>query len=254
MGSFELKLSGQFKLFLFVAFLVFVTGCKKDLPAHRAVVNPQPDSPVTIHPDIVYTDVVPDAAIRANSPTDIYGLDLNNDGSVDFSFSVSMDSFQCTNQLGREFSVLVTPAPGNKIAIDDSYPSAMGKYETINNTYTDWSAGASQILVHDRDFYGVIAPPDTPGQPHLPIPPRRRQMPFGNGSAARVMDNDCTTFSIGKWQIYDYFYTGLRMVSSGYVYYGWVRLLVNIDSGSFTVCEYAYNRVPDQQILAGQTQ
>ena len=46
---------------------------------------------------------------------------------------------------------------------------------------------------------------------------------------------------------------GLRFDIAGATHYGWARLRVPSPT-SFTLLDYAYNSVPDEAILAGQTQ
>jgi Secretion system C-terminal sorting domain len=54
------------------------------------------------------------------------------------------------------------------------------------------------------------------------------------------------------WNNLSDYYLGLRLLQSGQTYYGWVRLRVN-SSASVTIRDYAYNSIPNQAILAGQT-
>ena len=50
-------------------------------------------------------------------------------------------------------------------------------------------------------------------------------------------------------------YVGLQLIHAGQTYYGWVRMDVNVTAGSasMTIKDYAYNSIPNQPILAGQT-
>lgn len=59
----------------------------------------------------------------------------------------------------------------------------------------------------------------------------------------------------GEWIYETDKYLGLSINVSGLTYYGWVRLDVTVDSvtGFRTIKDYAYNTIPNQPILAGQT-
>lgn len=48
-------------------------------------------------------------------------------------------------------------------------------------------------------------------------------------------------------------YLGLQLHVGPNIYYGWARLDVNSSATGFTIKDYAYNNVANQQILAGQT-
>ncbi|WP_055443600.1 T9SS type A sorting domain-containing protein [Lacinutrix himadriensis] len=49
-------------------------------------------------------------------------------------------------------------------------------------------------------------------------------------------------------------FLGLRFQIAGNTHYGWAKLDVSLSGDSFTVKEYAYNSVPDESIIAGQTE
>jgi hypothetical protein len=46
-------------------------------------------------------------------------------------------------------------------------------------------------------------------------------------------------------------YLGVRLKVAGQWHYGWIRLDVPSNAGSYTVKDYAYNSMPNQQIIAG---
>ena len=60
---------------------------------------------------------------------------------------------------------------------------------------------------------------------------------------------------VGLWNNLSDYYLGLRLLQSGQTYYGWVRLRVAVSLGGASVIirDYAYNSIPNQPILAGQT-
>ncbi len=59
-------------------------------------------------------------------------------------------------------------------------------------------------------------------------------------------------FSSGKWNDTNDHYLGLKIVSGGNTYYGWARLSLTF-LYAVTIKDYAYNSIPDQQILAGES-
>lgn len=46
-------------------------------------------------------------------------------------------------------------------------------------------------------------------------------------------------------------YIGIKMMINENIHYGWIRL--KTDGYSFTIDRYAYNKIPNQQLRAGQT-
>ncbi len=65
----------------------------------------------------------------------------------------------------------------------------------------------------------------------------------------------CYSMIAGGWSSSTDGYVGLKLKKGANVYYGWVRLLVSASSksASFTIKDYAYNNISNQNILAGQT-
>jgi hypothetical protein len=47
-------------------------------------------------------------------------------------------------------------------------------------------------------------------------------------------------------------YLGLKLVVGSNIFYGWARFSFSSSSNAYTFKEYAYNSVPDQQVVAGQ--
>jgi hypothetical protein len=167
---------------------------------------------------IVYTDVTPDSTIF--SPTGSYSLslDLNNDGTSDFKFTVTSGISHCSPEgNGHQSSANVTPLSGSKTANSGGLPSALQESEIIDSLLT-WSSGSNEVLKSKQS--GSFC--------------------FG---------------SSGKWPSFNDRYLGLKISSGGNVYYGWARLSVYADgfSSSITIKDYAYNSIPNQSILAGQT-
>lgn len=205
------------------ASVFFFTGCQKEINTidnEKAIVNTAIG--------IVYTDVNPDSVIYGANPAHQYSLDLNKDGITDFKFEVffapqARSGAEC--QPGPFFYVRVSPVDGstNEIAINGNFPDVLDSLAIVDSTHRQWSADLYQILISGRYNPGC-----------------------GGG------------ISQGYWTGSDDKYLGLKIINSGKIYFGWVRLLVSISKYNFyssislTVRDYAYNSVPNQQILAGQ--
>ena len=165
---------------------------------------------------IVYTDVNPDSSVACNGNQNCnltYFLDLNNDGLVDFRINLG---YYYHNFNVRWVNII--DSVGNAFAISTNGAKKLFMNDTI---------GPSQTWQHDSLAY------------------LRRWSSAVNGSY------------LGEWIYETGKYLGLALNVSGLTYYGWVRLDVTVDASSGTcICiikDYAYNSIPNQPILAGQT-
>lgn len=176
---------------------------------------------------IVYTDVNPDSTIYcAGNCTLNYNLDLNNDANTDFivtTFRVDPP------QIGLETYSNVTANPLNGNAVKDTLVNSI--YVSIPlqfNTVID-----STLLLNQSW--------QTSGSHSLK-----------NGMYGGGLDSDTVW---GLWDSLADYYLGLKLLQSGQTHYGWVRLRVDVTQSyaSVIVKDYAYNSIPNQPILAGQT-
>jgi hypothetical protein len=71
--------------------------------------------------------------------------------------------------------------------------------------------------------------------------------------AVRTLNNACIGVTSGQWVNTAEGYLGLQLISGSNIYYGWARMRTGSFVNSFTLMDYAYNTIPNQQILAGQT-
>src|SRR5258708_5583525 len=62
------------------------------------------------------------------------------------------------------------------------------------------------------------------------------------------------TWSGGPWANTTNRYLGLKFLIDGKVHYGWARMSVRILRNKIRLTGYAYETIPNQQILEGQTQ
>jgi len=173
---------------------------------------------------IVYTDVNPDQTFNSNTS---YNLDLNNDGTIDFTLTTGAYS---TLPSGCQGYACLCHNTGANVSI---YP--LSDSVAING-------GALDMNLNDT-IGGSL--PYSNHQPSLTL---------------RAGSGNCTSFSSysGNWTAPGYL--GLKLIADGQIYYGWVHLSVSVGHGgynycyaSFTLMDYAYNSIPDQLILAGQT-
>jgi hypothetical protein len=168
---------------------------------------------------IIYTDVNPDVG----GPNVDYQLDLNNDGTVDFTIYNYVIS-------GTDRSSLaILPDIGNSILGISSttsvssdfwvYPFALDSGEIISGGKTSWQS----FYVQDLNY------------------------------------SDCGIRG-SQWCGVTDKYLGLRFHVSGNTYYGWARLDVALDQSNWVIKDYAYNsglaegrvRAEGASILAGE--
>ena len=177
---------------------------------------------------IVYTDVIPDVIKRcttvgaACSKED--SIDLNNDGIYDLKLMVSTSSGPLqSNPPPRRGYVRASPLHGSSIKTDTAgYPLAMNLNDAIDAN-GNWMTTPSQILIFRRS---------------------------GFGTGPTVM---------GNWLSSSDRYLGIKLITASQTDYCWVRLTVGV-APLFDIVfafiglkDYAYNSIPNQPILAGQT-
>jgi hypothetical protein len=173
---------------------------------------------------IVYTDVNPDTTVTCSTyPCNkSYNLDLNNDGTVDFTLYSIFDSLHCTPSIFSpnviKQQVYVTSQSGN------------GTFSLMNSAIM---MNASDTISSNLGF--------------SPNPGMLRSVQF----------DSCGLGSYGNWTSTSDHFLGLQMTVGANTYYGWARLNVDVPGSTspvyFTLKDYAYNNVLNQPILAGQT-
>ncbi len=172
---------------------------------------------VSANAQIVYTDVVPDTTgTCSTSPCfKSYNIDLNNDGTTDFTLHTYSNEFVCgTHGIPLKIrQVYVTSQSGNRT-------------DTLMMNAND-TIGSNLAFSTDTLLRKTVVN-CTPGPLNA---------------------------SYGNWSNSSDHYLGLRLTVGGNIYYGWARLNVATISGPvyFTVKDYAYNTVANAFILAGQT-
>lgn len=214
---------------LCISIILFGIGCKKDANTTTRKAGNPPGS------TIIYTDVNPDSVILKLS-ADTFNLDVNNDGVNDFLFLRSYTEDQCSDDLLGSFAwdnnLSVKPATiSNTIMTNASnFPPALDSSALISQDSV-WTNTSGVLL------YG----------------------------ATNVSGHCITTLPKiqGYWLSVSDKYLGLKFIKGNNTYYGWVRLTSTyyvspqnqhvLIPGNFIIKDYAYNSIPNQKILAGQT-
>jgi hypothetical protein len=212
-----------------ISILIFISSCVKQTPPPDPT---KPTPPTPAGSTIIYTDVNPDSSILLT--TDSFNLDLNNDGITDFTFNKSLSSTECRSAVQTAFTfhihLSITPASANNAAMTSALNIALALDADSATTIGPDSlwATTSEVLLE-----GVAISNCTPVAGHA-----------------------------GYWLNVSDKYLGLKFTAGNDTYYGWARLssTYSLKSGSdlivggqLVIKDYAYNSIPDQPILAGQT-
>ncbi len=182
---------------------------------------------VSANAQIIYTDVNPDLTITQNSAgSTSHNLDINNDGITDATMTASLTS-------SSNKAVKVSPSAGSQVPMYGAillakalnYNAIIG---TVSPSGTSWQNAQNAVL---------------------------RQIPLSNSGCPRGCSGGGNPIPFGDWSDSTDRYLPIRFSVGGDWYYGWVRVsVVSLNPGiSFTIKDYAYNSLPNQQILAGET-
>ncbi len=186
---------------------------------------------VSANAQIVYMDINPDTSIirtRLNQ-RGIYSIeqsrDFNNDGIADLKFtlitSIITGGFPPQNSGYTAGTIRATPLNGSAILLGGSgYPAKMN-LNTIISANANWSTVTNQLLFEKK---------------------------LANGN----------TTNLGNWSTTTDGFLGLKVIVGGQTHYCWIQLnAAAFTSGAnaaiLTIKDYAYNSVPNQPILAGET-
>ncbi|MBK9525676.1 MAG: T9SS type A sorting domain-containing protein [Bacteroidetes bacterium] len=183
---------------------------------------------VSAKAQIIYTDVIPDTTFNVSGDT--CQLDLDNNGQADYKLCQFTFPYYCdVCYIGTQQRVAIFPMATNVIAdwtwLSQQWPQCLEFGQVID-------AGLSMSETNHTIIYSQ------PGGGCAPlincVPP-----PAVTWALAWVLDPGPR-------------YLGLRFDIAGATHYGWARLRVP-NAGEFTLMDYAYNSIPNQPILAGQT-
>jgi len=164
---------------------------------------------------IIYTHVH-----RVIGPNSQLGLDLNHDGSIDFSIH---NAYQFHSKSYHSAALWTTTPPANALAGLYSFP------------FSAYALARGAKIGPPKNFKCTFACLD--GRPML-------SLSVGRGG-------------IGQWEGATNQYLGMRFIDrAGGTHYGWARLTVrgNPNSKIFaTLTGYAYETIPNKPIIAGRT-
>ncbi|MBK7851317.1 MAG: T9SS type A sorting domain-containing protein [Bacteroidetes bacterium] len=183
---------------------------------------------------VVYTDVNPDMVLSCIFQTNCspdYSLDLNNDGISDFVLSASKMFVNC-GRCGPTGGH--TMANGNSAVISSTsncwIADTTGGYalNTLINSSLAWTNAIHTLVTKSVNCESCSPSPGS----HLVYLPE-------TGNWINVSGN----------------YLPLKVQVGTDFFYGWIKLgvLIGQNTVSITIYEYAYNSIPNQPILAGQT-
>jgi ureidoglycolate hydrolase len=182
---------------------------------------------------IVYTDVNPDTTItQSTNGSSAYSLDMNNDGITDVTMTAMLNgtvsrSVQVGTSSGSQVLNYSAPAPGGNVILlaKARNNNAIISSTTPSGTNSIWSNAQN---VYFRRIQRIV----------INRPPYYANVTWGD------------------WSNNTDRYLAVRISVAGAWHYGWVRLsvIVSMTSAvSFTIRDYAYNSIPNQPILAGET-
>ena len=180
---------------------------------------------------VVYTDVNPDQTFSVSGS--VYHLDVNNDAAIDFDITHSYSTtvyksgtmYPCYTY-HYYYSNSITVKNSNSVAVNSGYASSLPALAVIDASLT-WSDTTYNPVVN------TLANSTT-------------------NSTSGFCPRTTSTTTSGNWYGKSDQYLGLRIKAGGMLYYGWARLSF-FGAGSFTIKDYAFNDVPNQQILAGES-
>ena len=187
------------------------------------------------HAQIIYTDVVPDSVYNSNGDTCF--LDVNNDGTTDYTI--------------RYYLKAGAACAGCSVGPPLLHPSWVKADPLNTNAMADTVVGPA-ALITGRSIDASLAWGIAPGQVLASI----------GAQCVGTTPTLCVPYSSsGDWvddsSSYSPRYLGLRFEAGGSTYYGWAHLHVATNDplvvSYFTLKDYAYNSVPDEFILAGDT-
>lgn len=174
--------------------------------------------------EIIYTPSNTPMVINGqNHGLGLTQLDLNNDGTPDFAFGLSTTIRFTSIGYTSRFKFLLRVAPdqaGNQV-VQGQQPGTAAAIAAGRKIGSSQKFGANGYLVHQ--VYNV--------------------------------NSKSKNLSSGSWHNIEFAYVGLKITIDGQVHYGWARIKFPYPYGyGFpSIYGYAYESIPNQPIIAGQT-
>lgn len=167
---------------------------------------------------MVYTDVNPDTVVNKILPgIQDYLLDLNNDNQFDFDLKLS--GYYSSYMSDRMTLLKISPASGNAV-MDVVQTAPFYHFVLANNAghqlnaTQNWGSAYNEILAR-----------------------RQQSVVYSN--------------FIGNWAGATDKFIGLKFQIAGATHFGWARLSVDSDINSFTLKDYAYDSVANENFFTG---
>lgn len=206
------------------------------LPLSMAFIVTQMLFTISANAQISYTDIIPNMTVNINNG--FYQLDLNNDGIADFKINYykTLVTTLCNGLPAPNLDLLIsiTPLGANEVGASLFYtsprPSALSFNAPIDSSSSIWQNTGIQML-SQKQWMCVTTP--------FPMGVAMWQDPSSGFWSS-------TSASVNK-------YLPLRLHAGSQLYYGWIHLNVASLTAGFTAYDYAYNTIPGQPILAGET-
>jgi hypothetical protein len=185
---------------------------------------------------IIYTDIYPDDTIACSSATlycsDSLIVDLNTDGIIDFTIQMYRSRTNYGSGMCMYYSLTsnysVSPEGLNAIAGDTVGPIVL-PFASMIDSSLQWRDSSTLPIRNSLSYSWMRSikhcpPPVVPG----------------------------ASLTAGYWRNQFDQYLGVKILSSGFSNYGWIRISAD-SSGLMIVKDFAYNSAYGQYILAGDT-
>jgi hypothetical protein len=174
--------------------------------------------------EIIYTPSnTPMVMNGSNHGLGLTQLDLNNDGTPDFAFGLSSTiRFTSIGYTSRfKFLLRLAPDQGGNQVVQGQQAGTAAAVAAGKEIGPQQKFGANGYLVHQ--VYNI---------------------------SSKSKD-----LSSGSWRSVEFAYVGLKVMIEGQVHYGWARIKFPYPYGYDypSIYGYAYESIPNQPIIAGQT-
>ncbi len=170
-------------------------------------------STAAVEGQIVYTDVDPDFTF--DSASDLFLLDLNEDGQPDFFLFMLTNSYP---------GIFMGVAPYGSLGSVNASTGSSGAY-----------------------FYPIV------NHPGDLISAGDLWQGYVGGFMTMASASYYFIGSYGNWFDITDGYLGLKLISGGSQYYGWARFDASADGSVFILKDYAYNSVAEESVCIGDS-
>lgn len=185
----------------------------------------------SLNAQIVYTNVTPDVVLSGQGSNN-YDIDLNHDGTVDF--SVQFYYYNSVYSSSNSFNVNLAQIYGNTSA------AFIGR----QGTFTVGTSGPSSYIAVDVLNQGeVIAQAGNWMS--------SSSSGFLAARATGTYGGSPINLTLGDWFNKTGKFVGVKFQSASGTHHGWIRLSVSADGKAITVKDYAYQGSVSAPILAG---